>query len=287
MGRISPELVLVDSELGELLRELLPEPGDCLAPRPALQPSLTPVAIAPVVRVPPSALLQSTPTTAAVDSVVPVAVPLPVPARPRTVPPRPRRARPRSRTQLLAWVAVAGVLASPLLAFVTVTDYPPFPAVPPSASSGADGGPASTAGPSATGAEPSGATSKPAVKGTSAASKASASRTARPSKPSPSASQKQATDGPSASTPDSGRALIDWPREPTAVFYSLILVRAGERLDFRAPTNLVELRSDGKRPAVVYHWFVYPAFGSASKPTYGRLLADGTVRLSPGSIRLG
>ena len=81
--------------------------------------------------------------------------------------------------------------------------------------------------------------------------------------------------------------MIEWPRQPTAVFYSLILVRAGERLDFRAPTNVAELRSDGQRPPVVYHWFVYPAFGSASKPTYGRLVADGTVRLSPGSIRLG
>ena len=81
-------------------------------------------------------------------------------------------------------------------------------------------------------------------------------------------------------------AVIRWPRQRTAVFYSVILVRPGERIDFRAPTNVAELRSDGDRSPAVYHWFVYPAFGSALEPAYGQLVADGTVRLAPGSIKL-
>ena len=80
--------------------------------------------------------------------------------------------------------------------------------------------------------------------------------------------------------------MIRWPRQRTALFYSVILVRPGERIDFRAPTNVAEFRSESDRSPAVYHWFVYPAFGSALEPAYGRLVADGTVRLAPGSIRL-
>ena len=85
MGRISPELVLVDPELGELLRELLPEPGDCLAPRPLLPPALTTVGVDAVARVPPPPPLEPLTTV----GVAPVAVPAPEPARPRPVPPPP------------------------------------------------------------------------------------------------------------------------------------------------------------------------------------------------------
>ena len=82
-------------------------------------------------------------------------------------------------------------------------------------------------------------------------------------------------------------AEIRWPARPEALYYSLILVRQGERVDFRARTNTVELHSQGVEPTVVYHWFVYPAFGSGREPQYGGLVADGTVKLVPGTIRLG
>ena len=94
MGRISPELVLVDPDLGELLRELLPEPGDCLAPRLRVSRSSFRS------RSPsPSRCLVRSPRLLVDEAPLPYA----------------RR---------LAWVAVAALLASPLLAFVNVTALP-------------------------------------------------------------------------------------------------------------------------------------------------------------------
>ena len=120
MGRISPELVLVDPELGELLRELLPEPGDCLAPRLRVALELAVARDEPV-------------------------------ALPRAVAPAPRATKRRSYARRLAWVGVAGLLASPLLAFVNVTHYrpvvPSLVGVSPPASSPAEKGPTSVGKP--------------------------------------------------------------------------------------------------------------------------------------------
>lgn len=114
MMPISPELALVDPDLAAAARALLPDPPDCLSRR-------LPLPLAPL-----AASSDATPAS---------------PARGSADVPRlrdPRRAL-RSVATAGAWIVLAGVVASPLLAFLPPNQAPsivntlPQPAPPPTA----------------------------------------------------------------------------------------------------------------------------------------------------------
>lgn len=318
MGRISPELALVDPDLRELLLELLPDPGDCLTRAPAVP--LREADVATRSRAATAERIEAPARRQPVEDPRPPVV--------RREAPRGRRAR-RSLGRRLALVAVLALLAMPWLAFVTVTDYPELGSEAPrgaAVASPAVAQPETTPRNDRTGSEkrsdekasPGKAQTRartPAPSGKRTAPKSEATapkrtgtapkRTATPPKSTATAPKRKATAPKRKTTPTSKAtpptsglgaakrspkrvaAEIRWPARPEALYYSLILVRQGERVDFRARTNTVELHSQGVEPTVVYHWFVYPAFGSGREPQYGGLVADGTVKLVPGTIRLG
>ena len=305
MGRYTPELALVDPSLAEVLRELHPDPADCLAPRPLER-------IAALPYVPHSATAEAVPPGLSVPlrdvAPPPLARRETVDRQARTTQiPSDRRFRP-GRT--LAWVGVGAILATPLLAFIDATAKPtlsPLVALPERS------GPTPEQQPVATPVQPEAATPKPRAGGASAGSpgsagqkrqvaprsnarartardrtKTAATKTARTAKP------EITTQAKKPSAPDEPRGegqgtasteAVRWDAVPSATLYSLILMRAGERVDFRPVTNKVELRpKDADAKAVVYHWFVYAGFGPKENPRFGPLHADGTVRLAAGGV---
>ena len=89
-----------------------------------------------------------------------------------------------------------------------------------------------------------------------------------------------------------GRIAIRWPPDSTAAFYHLVLLGGGKRIDLWPNTNSAEYVADLVAPRphpsriVLYRWFVYPGYQSASGPEIGRALAHGVV-VTPGPADSG
>ena len=79
--------------------------------------------------------------------------------------------------------------------------------------------------------------------------------------------------------------VVRWPAADRAMFYDVILVRDGKRLDLWPTRNSLELTGSESPGAETYDWFAYPAYKAASGVRYGDLLAHGKVTVAAGSVK--
>jgi hypothetical protein len=277
MSTISPELVLVDPALAETARARLPDPPDCLAPRPR----------APIV---PRTTVVARPDTARRTADLTRRAPLPAGHRPLDDPPsrrgdggaivpsipaataatRRRRVQPRHVFVASAWVVAALFVLSPLLAFLPTpsSELPRLVAPGSVAAVRQDGTTPASKRPAAPAPKPKPRVTSPDTDQTPARPTQAARR---PVKKVTSAKQ---TTTPSAST------VITWPPVPAAIVYNVIFVAGDERVDVWSKDNRLAL--DGTpRPASAetdYEWFAYAGFRKGKAVRYGPIVAHGTVR---------
>jgi hypothetical protein len=253
MRSISPELVLVDSELAELARELLPDAPDCLAPR------------------------SSSPCDSVLRAPAPVAVPVrrmgsssfgEQPAKELRLPERRVRRRRIAVTIVAASTVSALVIVSPLVAFLPppASERPRLADVTSTRGSAGSLHIASTA---------------PTTPTVQSAAKA---RPLDKVMPPPPALQPGARRKSQPSSPHTTPAVVvRWPADQGAAFYNVILAREGERIDLWPKQNRISLTPERGR-GVTYAWFAYPAYRSNSRVRYGKLLAHGEVTIRKGSV---
>ena len=79
--------------------------------------------------------------------------------------------------------------------------------------------------------------------------------------------------------------VVRWPAAERAMFYDVILVRDGKRLDLWPSRNSIELTRSESAGAETYDWFAYPAYKAGSDVRYGDLLAHGKVTVAAGSVK--
>jgi hypothetical protein len=268
MDVLSPELVLVDPVLAAGARRMLPDPPDCLVPRPrplmgpalaAAEPAQTvatrrqAIVLAPSVstgrasqapaaqtsRNEPHGWVVATPRKPIVAPVKPRAS-IPTPVEPRGAAPSPavaipahwRRWRPSFQAVLVA-LLIAVVVGAPAF------DLNPWDKGP-SLAETRDEAPDGTSGGEALGTPP--------VEGTA-------------------------------------DVTLRWPRAKGADFYNVVLWRSGRRVrDLWPRTNRLQLAggatSNGRKLAPGrYQWFVFAAFQEGGKTRFGHSLANGVFRI--------
>jgi hypothetical protein len=273
-SRITPELALVDPDLGEALRARLLDPGDCLVLSPlapviprAVAPGLAPQPSLPPAQRAAPALAPQPGLRPALRAVAPAPAP-----QPRSLPTQPAYSRIVSyaSTAVTALVAVA-ILAVPLLAFVS----PPKSSRPQLLEREVR-------------PEPPGK-NRPAAGSFRGNQDAPAAKRAHPARPRPptqappagSAGSKQGNPGTDAG----GR--LEWHRVAGADLYNVIFVRGTTRIDRWVQTNHFEFRAghDGGRVANEFWWYVYPLFRTTDRSfRFGELILRGTVRMEPDAL---
>jgi len=295
MHDVSPELALVDGALAERERERLPEPEDCLAPRPP----------APAVEPPPALTLLAEP--------VPEPVPeMPAPAT-ESQPPveAPRRVPTLALAEPPAEPATAPVEVVPVEVPAAVVEPEPLPE------------PAVAVEPEEESEEPAPAGPvrmpewvasdvPPKTRRIRRKEKARARREARREQPRamrrrvavaaswvvlcgflaspllafiPSPNGERPTLAPDGvqSVPDAGENSghqLSWEPVPKAAGYSVVFVNDGDRSDRWSETARLRLPAGTESEQLVtYEWFVYPAFRDGAGYRYGPLVASGEVTM--------
>jgi hypothetical protein len=281
MNDVSPELALVDPALAERERERLPDPDDCLAPRPAARPTLVP-------QPPALTLLSAQPEEEAVVEEAPE------PADEPDVLDRGRRA-----TLTLAE-------ASPAEPTGELVDEVPTPAVAlvpdvtaPDETEELDV-PAPTRMPEWVAPDTPPKRRPSRRKGRAGGRRPVRRRVAVAASwvvlcgflaspllafiPSPSGERPTlATDGietvPNVGDPSDGHRLR-WEPVPKAAGYSVVFVDDGVRSDRWSETAELRLPAGKETDQLVtYEWFVYPAFRDGAGYRYGPLTASGEVTM--------
>jgi hypothetical protein len=247
----SPELALVDPELAALLRASLPDPSDCLARRPC-EPAPV-VATVSVARAVPDA---------EADPIAPVAAPV---ARGGVAPTGPAQDRrtpvPHRRPAFLGWrrvkrtasvLVLLGIVGLPFVAFGS-PDYPGFEDSSAPTSAGTEREPS----PSQLPASKVGMFAGPRVE--------------------------QLT--------DRRRRVLSWPEVRKATLYNVVFVSGKRRVDrwVTGTSTTVRTRATGQRPSavplLVYRWYVYPLYREHGGVRFGKLLAQGSIRLPQDALR--
>jgi hypothetical protein len=304
---LTPELVLVDPELGARARAELADPPDCLE-----APPLVVEAPSPVVEAPPPELDAPSPIVEAPPPPVPRALPvgaerlasarpprsvgrhrrpldeppraLPVPApEPVGLPgapepvvvasaPEPARRRRRPRLSTLArggtWAVVVLFLLSPLLAFVPASSTQlPRLAAPASVAATPTSKPSETKAP-AESAPPSETVAAP-TGSTPAAAPGTEANAATPGK----------TRADRTTTVER-RTAITWPASPDAVVYNVIFVAGNDRVDvWTDASRLAFETADAEAQPIAFQWFAYPGFRDGKAVRYGPVAGHGEVRV--------
>jgi hypothetical protein len=252
--QLTPELALVDPELARRARAALPDPPDCLAPRPRVRP--------------------------------PAAIEVVLPPEPETVSARPAQPRRRGSTIVgyALWVTLAAIGASSFLAFVPLSkggqsDFVDSPTVtakaPVTVTAPRDETPSVRVRPS----EPGPVKSTPEK---SSLPKLKATVVPRPA-PSKSALAKANQRNGTHKLARKGASItITWRETKSADFYNVVLMEGARRIDawpkhgrfvYRIPAS--KLRGE-HRSTVRYRWFVYPAHRVGSIIQFGKILTRGT-----------
>ena len=249
MHEVSPELALVDPDLGARLRASLPGPPDCLEPRarpvPALQASI-PAAFPPA---------------------LPPAPPTATRAASRPAPP-PRRFERVVATAL--WTPIVAVVASSLLAFISTGS-----SLPRLEGQSVDPPRSSTAAPRAQGSKVAGAG------GANATTKAGAKRAAGSDATAGEAAEATgAAAAPRAPAPKPEKVILRWQPVAEAEFYDVVVVAGGKRTDYWPARNRIALRRGAPSSRVTVEWYVYPAYRVGGVVRFGKLHAQGRTTAS-------
>lgn len=84
-----------------------------------------------------------------------------------------------------------------------------------------------------------------------------------------------------------GDRLLEWPAASGASLYNVVFVGGQKRVDRWVKSTSMTLppapASEARR-AVSYRWYVYPVYGEQEGVGFGKLLAQGTIRLPIGTF---
>ncbi len=296
MHDVSPELALVDGALAERERERLPEPEDCLAPRPPaaapveLPPALTllaepepepePEAPAPETESkPPVELPRRLPALALAEppaDPVPVSVevvPVEVPAAIVEPVPVPEPALEMEPEKEAAEPALAGPVRMPGW---VASDVPPR-------SRRLRRKASKRARREARREQPRGMRRRVAVAASWVVLCGFLASPLLAFIPSPNGERPTLAPDGVQSVPDAGDNAghqLSWEPVPKAAGYSVVFVNDGDRSDRWSETARLRLPAGTESDQLVtYEWFVYPAFRDGAGYRYGPLVASGEVTM--------
>jgi hypothetical protein len=311
MATLSPELALVDPDLAALAREFLPDPLDCLAPRPRARaeairptsPASAEVHPIPALRElaeptdPPPERAQPAPLVPEyLQPVAPLprpsqtAAPVPVPSAAEPV--RPRRGR-VSVVSVVATLFAALVIGSPALDLIpgTGSDRPTL-AQPESTRKPIDREviePSQPDTPSPSKPKAKARTVRRSSAGSASSGTGGASKSTPKQKASSDARTGKKTAAPSSTTGSrdgaSRRVRVKWQPVKGADLYNLIFWGSGKRVkDMWVTTSsvLVNTRSSNRRGALPpgeYVWFAYPGYREGKRVKYGDLAGSGSLKV--------
>lgn len=249
VDRFSPELALVDRDLAAVLRGSLPDPGDCLAPRRAKTAVAIPVARGPTVSVPPALERVDAPVGAATAALRPAPSVESASTEPQSV--RPRRGWRRIRRSALVLLTL-GIVALPFVAFRS-PEYPRAQGLTPSGNAGEEALPPnlSTKLPGSSMGHPAGRRIE--------------------------------------ETEDARERVLGWRHVPKADLYNVVFVSGRQRIDRWVTGTSITLpiaavRASRTGPRIVYRWYVYPIYRKQQGVRFGKLIAQGSLRLPKGSF---